>query len=129
MRRSQIYFLSFVVTAILTPTIFFWELPSLLENIQKDTCKFALHIIPEVACLFFFGAWITAKALLCSDAHPDVKTKLKQVFLLTCLVFGLYVLAVSSLLTGKLRVYYFHGFLWGIPVLLGYLVGVKPSDR
>ena len=120
MRRSQTYFFLFLLTAILTPTVFFWELPSLLEK------PFALHIIPEVACLFFFGTWITAKALSHNDIYPNIKTKLKQIFLLTSLMFGLYVLAVSSLLTGELRLYYFHGFLWGIPVLLGYLVGVKP---
>ncbi len=119
MHRVQIYFLIFVALAVLTPTVFFWELPNLLQK------AFALHIIPEVLCLFFFGLWLTGAAIRYRDKYPTMKREIKRVLVLTALSFGAIMLILSYLLLGRLEPYQFTFFLWGLPMLVGYLVETK----
>lgn len=119
MRRIQLYFLLFLATAILTPTIFWLELPGLLER------PYALHWFPEVLCLFFFGLLLTRAALSQRDQHPHAQRIIKHVFIAVTLFFGFSMLVVAYVVLGYVGPYQFTFFLWGTPVLLGYVVETR----
>jgi len=93
MHRAKVYFLLILLTAILTPTIFYWEIEKLIIG-----QPYAFHWVPEVLCLLFFGMWITAGALSVNDAYPNAKTTIKYLFLLTTMSYGLIILSIDILL-------------------------------
>lgn len=131
MHRVQIYFLLFLLTAILTPTIFYWENDCQFIGMSEKLIgqPYAFHWVPEVLCLLFLGMWVTCSALSISDTFPNIKTTIKYLLLISTVSFGLIVLSVDILLFRDEKPVYFIGFLWGVPVLSGYMLELLIQKR
>ena len=130
MQRIHIYRVLFLSTALLTPAVFFLEFyPLDLNQIAQKPYALpylpAFHLIPEILCLFFFTLLVTAVAESCLDKHPETMTRIKYALLLSTFLFGSVVLILYLVVIEDLAPMAFQGFVWNLPVLLGYLIERK----
>lgn len=131
MQRIRVYQLLFLLTAVLTPTVFLWEFGYPLDLNQILQKPYVLpwlpsfHLIPEVLSLFFLALLATAAGESCLNEHPQTMTKIKYALFLSWFSFVLFVLVFQLLRFGSVQLGMTFHLVCGLPLLLGYLIERK----
>ena len=129
MQRIRIYRVLFLLTVVLTPAVFFWEFGYPLQLSRVHEKPYAFHWVPEILCLFFWGMLVAVAGESCLNKHPQAMRKIKHALLLSTFLFGSVVLALYLLVIENLEPMAFQGFVWGLPMLLGYWLELKVFSR